>query len=131
MDWFSIPKRPIIPAVRKDLEIDLPTGFADAAIEGYRRTDDSLEVFVRLWNDTVITLNFKDLLALSDLGVGDISGFSEETEATPFFVTAVLRHFENPPTVNQYRQFRAYDLDGNPVLEIVASTVHVQGEQAR
>lgn len=112
--------------MRKELEIDQPTGFADAAIEGYRRTDDSLEVIVRLWNDTVLTLTFKDLLALSDLGAGDISAFFEETETTPFFMAAIQRHLEPPQAASRYRLFRAYDLDDLPVMEIVATAVRTR-----
>ena len=66
---------------------------------------------------------FAGLVALHDNGaIGATIGATQEERSSVLIETAVTHLFENPPETVDLTNFRFLDVDGYPVLEIVAGS---------
>jgi hypothetical protein len=100
-------------------------GLSDAEIVRYSRSPSELSVIVEMWNSTLVTFTFFDVIGILDLGIGDISDLCQESETTSLMSKAVERMYESPPDVLPYHVYQFLDLDYNIAMEIVAASATI------
>jgi hypothetical protein len=116
------------PVIDKNImhnKISSEFGFSDSELVSYQRTGDEFTVTVKAWNGSRLTVFFKQFEGVLDYGLGDISDFVEESDETPFIKQVISRIFTETPKEHTYRVYQFLDLDGEPILEVVAASANV------
>ncbi|MEP6850582.1 MAG: hypothetical protein ABI999_17115 [Acidobacteriota bacterium] len=106
-------------------EIKFDTGFADAELLEYHRGIDDAFVTVRTWNDRLVTVNFKDVVGVNDIGIGDIKGIFKIEGSTPLLETVLNQVYEVTPNTHPYRQYEFVNLDDVSCLTVIATDVEL------
>ena len=107
--------------------IDSRIGFADAEFKSYSKEDDTFVVDVLAWNESIITIIFKDVIRILDNDVNAISAFCEVIENNDFIQTALKRLYEGDlPSDHPYKHYQFLDNDDIPALEVVSGSMDIQ-----
>lgn len=101
-------------------------GFADGEVCSYAKQDESFIVRVRTWNNHLLAIKFLDCIGVMDLGVGEISGFKQEDKKSFFMDNVLSKFYEQVPTSHPYNLYQFINHDGQPILEVIASSVSLK-----
>lgn len=107
--------------------IKTSVGFADAEIVFYAMRGSSLRVCLNAWNGTRLKIEFKEAVGVVDMGAKDISDLCSESGDSTFLreVVARLYESESSPERTTHNLYQFLDLDGEPVMQVVASTLEI------
>lgn len=104
-------------------ELHLPVGLADSELESYQRAGADLVVEIRAWNEKHVRVSFHDVITLRDSIAGSFSDLVQDHPASRGTLKEALsRSFKSEPPSHPYRVYSFLNLDGDPSLEIVASS---------
>lgn len=98
-----------------------PFGFEDGQIEGYEATGSTFLLHYLFWNEKRGTLCFEDAVASCDIGaIGPVIGGVRKRSCSELMAEFLRRKYESGPERVNLAEFELADLDGNPVLRVVA-----------
>jgi hypothetical protein len=107
-------------------ELELPIGFADSELKGYRRVGTVLSVEIHAWNDKHVEVSFRDVIGVRDSLAGSFSDFVQDSPASASTLKdALARNFESVPAFHPYCVYSFLNLEEEPSLEIVASSCEI------
>lgn len=96
-------------------------GFADSEVESYERRGDSLTVSLKMWDESIVTLVFNNVIGLLDYAAWQIADVRSTTNDVHGLLQRCLdNHFETVPTDHGYAAFEFVDNDDHVVLTVVA-----------
>jgi hypothetical protein len=102
-----------------DDEITFPIGLDDAELLQFSYQNNQLDIVLKLWNGKKLFIKFKHVILFFALDHLDIKALYCKKEGK-FLELALSRAYVKVPDNHEYKLFQFYDIEDDPVLEIVA-----------
>ncbi|MCB1875944.1 MAG: hypothetical protein KDH88_08220 [Chromatiales bacterium] len=110
----------------KKKHIDAEIGFSDAEVDTYTKEGDILSVRVLAWNQSHITVVFKNVIRVLDNDANSISAFCQIIDSSEFLNAALNRLYEDAiPSDHLYVHYQFLDEDDLPALEVVSEHMEI------
>ena len=106
--------------------IEYEIGFSDSEITSYCRSGDGVIVQLVTWNEIPLALTFKDVIALKEIGLGDVADICEADAGSSFLTEALGYLYEDVvDPAHGYHHYLFLNGDDDPALEVVAQSLEI------
>lgn len=102
--------------------VELPVGIADSSLIEYRRRGPELIAHVRAWNEALIELTFRDVIAVRDMASNDFSDLVMDSPLSSEFRAYAINRAEVVSSASVH-VYAFLDVEGQPTIEIVAASL--------
>jgi len=106
-------------------ETQTAVGLADGKIVRYEKSDSTLVVHIKAWNESSMRIAFKDVLLILDSMAGDISGLYSHNDETDLMRKALAYAYDDCPKGHLYKHHVFLNNDGHPCFDIIAAEMEV------
>lgn len=106
--------------------IDSEIGFSDAELDTYEKRNSDFSVNILAWNESHITVVFKDVIRMLDNDMNSISALCQVIDSSDFLNVALHRLYEDDvPSDSAYAHYQFLDEDDLPALEVVSGNIEI------